>query len=479
MHKKISGILLLSLALLSLSCGSNKAVTKAGIGASQDWMGTYVGNQKVGYFYSREEVKDGNYRFTQKSVLSIEMMGTSEKIDFNLVVVTDSFLDLASFEFDVDSRQRSFFARGRREGDKLSITVESAGRKETRQIAARGPLLTSPVLGHWVTAQNLEPDEKVTVTLFEPLLLKTVPVTIKEAGRETVMLADGGKVLTRKYEVRMLGLETLTWLDSTGVSVKEFQKPAITMIREPREKALADISAAQQLDLLSYFAITPDKPLPNPRALNKLKLRILGEVDTDSLELSSSTQSYEKIPGGYEILIDVPDRKNLPSSTIPMSEPKQYLESSFYIQTEDPQIKSTARQIVGSETDGVRAAEKLVKWVYANLAKRATASAPSAVEVLATREGDCNEHAILLAALGRAAGIPTRINVGVVYLDGAFFYHAWNSFFLGGEWIPADATFNQFPADATHLQFNQGELDEQARVLSLVGQIEIEIISHE
>ena len=41
----------------------------------------------------------------------------------------------------------------------------------------------------------------------------------------------------------------------------------------------------------------------------------------------------------------------------------------------------------------------------------------SASEVCATREGDCSEHAVLLVALLRAAGIPSRAVSGVVYVD--------------------------------------------------------------
>ncbi len=77
-------------------------------------------------------------------------------------------------------------------------------------------------------------------------------------------------------------------------------------------------------------------------------------------------------------------------------------------------------------------------------------SLPSAAEVLRTRVGDCNEHTALFVALARAAGLPARIAVGLVYLRGGFYYHAWPEVYVEergrGLWLPVDPTLNQFPA---------------------------------
>ena len=51
-------------------------------------------------------------------------------------------------------------------------------------------------------------------------------------------------------------------------------------------------------------------------------------------------------------------------------------------------------------------AERLVRHVNALLEKKPTVSLPSALEVLRTRVGDCNEHTALYVAMARAAGHP-------------------------------------------------------------------------
>jgi hypothetical protein len=42
-----------------------------------------------------------------------------------------------------------------------------------------------------------------------------------------------------------------------------------------------------------------------------------------------------------------------------------------------------------------------------------------------------------------------------------------------------DPTLNQFPADATHLRFARGGLDQQARIVPLVGRLRIRVLAVE
>ena len=121
-----------------------------------------------------------------------------------------------------------------------------------------------------------------------------------------------------------------------------------------------------------------------------------------------------------------------------------------------------------------------MRYVNAILEKKPTVSLPSALEVLKTRIGDCNEHTALYVAMARSLGLPARIAVGLVYLRGAFYYHAWPEVWVEesrgrGLWLPVDPTLNQFPADATHVRLARGGLERQAAILGLVGRARLEI----
>ncbi len=43
--------------------------------------------------------------------------------------------------------------------------------------------------------------------------------------------------------------------------------------------------------------------------------------------------------------------------------------------------------------------QKICEWVYQNIEKRPVLSVSNALETLENRMGDCNEHAVLFAAL--------------------------------------------------------------------------------
>jgi transglutaminase-like putative cysteine protease len=89
--------------------------------------------------------------------------------------------------------------------------------------------------------------------------------------------------------------------------------------------------------------------------------------------------------------------------------------------------------------------------------------------------GDCNEHAVLLAALARASGIPAQVEAGLVYQEGRFYYHAWNVLYLG-TWITADAVMDQLPADVTHIRFVRGT-ERQIDLVQMIGRVKLEILA--
>jgi hypothetical protein len=87
----------------------------------------------------------------------------------------------------------------------------------------------------------------------------------------------------------------------------------------------------------------------------------------------------------------------------------------------------------------------------------------SALEVARTPEGDCTEHAVLLAALGRSLGIATRVVDGLAYAPGfagkdrVFVPHAWVQAWIGGRWQSFDAALPGF--DAGHIALAVGDGD--------------------
>ena len=155
-----------------------------------------------------------------------------------------------------------------------------------------------------------------------------------------------------------------------------------------------------------------------------------------------------------------------------------FLKSTPFIQSNHPKIRQKVAEIITPGDPEQMKASKLVAWVHRNLQKRPVLSVPNALETLENRVGDCNEHAILLAALARAAGIPADVEAGVVYQSGRFFYHAWNVLYLRewGGWATADAVLGQMPADVTHLRFVRGDAGRQLDLVGLIGRLKLDIL---
>ena len=131
------------------------------------------------------------------------------------------------------------------------------------------------------------------------------------------------------------------------------------------------------------------------------------------------------------------------------------LRPNNFIQSDDPLIVADAKKAAGGETDPWRVAVALERYVDREVKdKNLTQAFATAAEVAKSREGDCTEHAVFLAALCRARGIPARVAIGLVYMQGggAFGYHMWTEAYIDRRWIPIDATLAQGGIGAGHLE---------------------------
>jgi hypothetical protein len=263
----------------------------------------------------------------------------------------------------------------------------------------------------------------------------------------------------------------VSWIDGSGRTLKEESPGGFSMTRQSRAQAESlNGSRAVPLDLIAKTSITVNAPVTNPGGRELLKLRLSG-FDPSSFSLSGGRQTFNA--GVLEIHRESVEK--LGSVSLPVDKRlASYLQSTVFLQSDHPSIRKLAYEIVGGETDARKAALLIKNWVYKNVRKRPTISIPTALAVLQSRSGDCNEHAVLFNALARAAGIPAKTVVGLVYLRGAFYYHAWSEVWVG-DWVSLDPVLNQFPADVTHVKFLEGDIDRQVEILRLIGNVKIEI----
>ena len=216
-------------------------------------------------------------------------------------------------------------------------------------------------------------------------------------------------------------------------------------------------------ELLRVLVDRPDNPArflllgsASPKLVKGVSESLAGRVgfvDLSGFDLEGGRQELR----GDTLIVTREDWGSMePSFSLPYPrmDLRETLRPEPLIQSDDPTIREVAEAATNwrrrSARNPRRAAAELTRWVDGYVEKSVTFSVPSALQVLEGRQGDCNEHTVLFVAMARSLGLPARTAVGLVYLDGAFYYHAWPEVWLD-EWVAVDPTFGQVPADAAHV----------------------------
>jgi len=437
----------------------------------EEWWGVFYCGEKIGYASQTISPKSKGYKLHDQSVMNLNLLGTVQPATTRLEMEANEDWTLENFEFGLSSREIRFTARGRVNEGTLRLEIDSAGHKSTREITlSQAPYLLA-ALKPYVVTQQLEAGKKFFFSTFDPATLSQQVTTVVIEGREQIR-AGGRTEPAIKLRQSFRGISVVSWVDGQGRTLKEESPAGLSLVRQSAEDAKAASSRAVSLDIVAQTSIPIANAIADPQSRADLKLKLSG-INLANFSLSGGRQRLSD--DGLEIRRENPQQLSAKSIPIRDARMTSYLQPTPFLQADHPSIRVLAAKILNGETNSYRAAVKIKDWVYKEIAKQPTVSIPNALEVLQTKRGDCNEHTVLFNALARAAGIPAKTVVGIVYLRGAFYYHAWSEIWLG-EWISIDSVLNQFPADVTHVKFLEGEIDRQLDILQLIGNLKIEIL---
>jgi hypothetical protein len=455
---------------------------------SESWMGVYIGEEKVGYSHSTAGPDGKGGRFAQnRTTLRLEALGTAQEVTTLMQYTMVRDYSLKDFGFELYSENHNLKAKGRVSGGTLVLDILSAGQSQRKTIALKEPLYLPESLEPLIAQRKVKPGQKFSFQIVDPSTFDVAPMEIEYLGPESLDF-QGKKVKALHLRSSFHNVVSESWIDEQGEALKETSALGLVMVKETREQALKFSSGGKAPDLLAKFAVPASMDIPEPRRARYLKVRIHGmEASQWAKSLADGRQSVipDSAPGKPDsvltLVVSCESLDSLSEGSLPLGSPALTkgkapdLEPTPLIQVNDPRIKKLARDIVGGEKDSWKAVRKLSAWVYGNLAKKMTVSIPSALDVLESREGDCNEHATLFCALARAAGIPCRIAAGVVESEGSFYYHAWDLVYVG-RWVAVDPTFGQDIADATHIKLIEGGLEKQVDLVSVMGRLRINVL---
>jgi len=439
----------------TLGISENKLISE-----KESWMNILQKDKKIGYSHHRLIPKENGFSLFESTRMRLNTMGMVQDVYIHTNGELNSDFSLASFLFNL--QMFNFKAGGKVEGNKLTI---KAGEQEFEFLLENNLYLTAGILdAAW--ASGLEKNQARTFFVFDPALMGMRPVRITLHGSES-MEVMGYKQNTDKVTVDFMGFSTTAWIGEDGSVVAEEGFMGIKLVRVSKDEALKGLDLPIDQDVTEIFSVASDVPIKQRDKINLLKIRIAGIND------------YLSLNGGRQSLVDgiLTVFKEKISKTFGLSKEseKKYLRPTLFAQSDHPEIKSKVKEIVLPDDQPFTRAKKIMRWIYENIQKRPVLSVPNALETLRNRMGDCNEHAVLMAAMARAAGIPARIETGLVYMKSRFYYHAWNVLYLG-DWVTVDALMGQMPADVTHIRFVSGEPDKQIDLIKVMGKVKIKIL---
>lgn len=461
----------------------------------ETWQVVYVGGHRIGFTHSLVEpiTQDGKSLVRTSSITKTTIKRIGQPLVMTQTVTTEETPegDMLRFTYGVENPPASPTTTvGTVDGEllKLKQTVNGKVKESTQpwKTSVKSPAFQDRAMRD----APLKPGEKRTFEAFMPEFNKVATIKLDAVDLEETTMVDGKarKLLKVKVTQSVIpGLVLSGFVDDRG----ETQKTATNMLGVEmltylvsKDEAMKAISGAE-LDL-AVSTLAKVKPIPNAHKASSIKYRIsIKGQGIDGVLPAGESQAVKKISDDtVEVTVTslaIPEK-----ATIKPVE-KEYLAASQYLQSDDERVIEHATKAAGDATDPGQMARRMEKYVHEKLEKKNFSTAmASAGEVAKNLEGDCTEHAVLLAAMLRAKGIPSRVAVGLVYVDSlsAFGGHMWTEANLDGHWIPLDATLGRGGIGAGHLKLSDSSLSDDgpgalssfAPLMLVIGQLKIEVI---
>lgn len=474
---------------------------------SEAWYVVKIRGQKCGYVHE-------TIRTVGKEVLS----DSDTQISINRGNVTVKMKMERSYRETLDGRPLAFHAvqtlgampqtiDGVIEDGKIRLTSAQPGGAEHKSeydfdpdcLFSWGQLLANRKHG-------LKPGTKYDIKTYDPSVRMDGPITMGVLihGKEKIDVLGESKELHRvTSSMEMPGnnmtIDSDIWVDDdyfpvvTTVDIGPIQ---MKMYLTTKKAALAE-GAPPEMFLDTIISANRDVSRDAKEIRYRIALRGGAKNKLPDLP-NTDMQTFERIDdhSGYvtvrhtdwaSLREATSDKKALPDAV------KKYLEASSVCDSSYRKIKRLAIRASKADDKPATRADKMRKYVTRYISNKGMdIGFATATEVAENRGGDCTEHAVLLAAVARASGIPARGVGGLVGVPSSFRrnsagpmdfgFHMWTQVYIDGKWVDIDAAMRQTDCDATHIAIaliplGEGDLmGEVWGIVPMLGQLDIDIV---
>ena len=498
----LAGLVLLVQAEYFRPRAERLAAAAARVAPGAVFFGVAQGLRQVGFASSTVDTTQLSITINDYFVADLPVGGKARRATARTSATLSRALRLTTFDLSIEGEGAPISVTGTVEGDTaLVLTIASGSDKpEVRRIPLNGSLFL-PTLVPMVVALVDQPKvgKRYVLPVFDPASMAPKEQAFNIRAESLFVLADSAVFdsTTRRWHgvrpdtVRGWNVVSETpgaftgWVDDQGRVLRTTQL-GFRLERLPYEVAFENwrrdstrLSVADDRNILETTAIAANKRLD--RRVDELVVRLRG-VELAGFDLDGQRQ---RLVGDTLFVRPVSDAALSADYTLPAGRQRDPDDTRAepLIQSNHPKITQLAWRIAGADKgndptvrDPRIVAERLNTWVHDSIRNRVTFGIPSALQVLQSRSGDCNEHTQLFVALARAVGLPARVASGLAFVDGKFYYHAWPEVLLN-DWVAVDPTFGQFPADAAHLRFVVGGGARHTELLRLMGNLKIDVLS--
>lgn len=481
------------------STGSGADANSPDAAASHDWDAIYIRDQHIGYSKTTRSLltEDGQQlrRTVVETQLDLRRFGQQSQSRMVQECVESPEGQLVRFRSEVGS-PNGVVVTGAVDGDELAIVTQSNGARRSRKLPWKPSFLGFFGIEQLLRASPPAPKASRIERMLVPGLggVELADHRIESFGREATTLLDGSRDL-RKYQVTITvdknTIEASFWTDDEGNIVKQ-TVPSLgqTSYRTTEEMATKSTEGSE-LDLGFDLVVPVKNPLAKPHETR----RVLFEVKSKSANpanafasdgLGQQVTSIDQHTARITVQAVRPDWPAGP--LVAHSEPPTGadLASNSLLQTDDEQVQALARSVAGDETEAWAIAVVLEKRVREHVQVTSYKHAlATAADVVRTREGDCTELAVLLAATCRVRGIPARVASGLIYYEprNGFAFHMWTEIWAGDRWVGLDATRARGGTSAAYLKLRHSNLEDGETlgvvlaVLPVLRDLEIQVLA--
>ncbi len=468
--------------------------------ADETWDALYLGTDKIGYNHTVVRKIEENGRdllqVAVETVTSMKRFGTTIELRMNYQSIETPEGNLLRIDNRTKLSAVEQRTHGELKGNKMLLTLETPGKQITQEIPWDDEVLGQNAQDMVLRKHPVKPGESHDFRAFMPDLNQVVRTTLEGETPEEINLMDGTQRTLQRVRVRLdlpgfTNLKSFAWVDPSGETLKTYTDMlgGMATYRVTKEMALAKAGPISK-DFGRSTLIKSDKTIPRPYDTTEVVYRIeLKGEDAGDVFPRDDRQSLAKDEhGAWRLTIRSLEPK-ADADRAPAHAGNEFLRANNYLQIDDPKVIAEAKEAVGDATDTWDKARRIEKWVFEHMTeKNFTVGFATAAEVARNLEGDCTEHGVLLAALARVAGIPSRVAMGLVYAnmkDQAIFgYHMWAEVNIDGQWIPLDGTLGRGHASPTHIKLGDSSLEGVDAMVTflpvarVLDRLKIEIVSY-